>query len=56
MMTSCNPVKSTRSSHKVSLLVVQHQKSNKYSEKAFALSYLVYGMNYEQTSFAAATA
>ena len=36
MMTSCNPVRSTRSSHKVNLLVVPHQKSNKYSEKAFA--------------------
>ena len=34
MMTSCNPVRSTRSSHKVNLLVVPHQKSNKYSEKA----------------------
>ena len=29
MMTSCNPVRSTRSSHKVNLLVVPHQKSNK---------------------------
>ena len=37
MMTSCNPVKSTRSSQKVNLLVVPHQKSNKYSEKAFAV-------------------
>ena len=37
MMTSCNPVSSTRSSHKVNLLVVPHQKSNKYSEKAFAV-------------------
>ena len=37
MMTSCNPVRSTRSSHKVNLLVVPHQKSNKYSEKAFAI-------------------
>ena len=37
MMTSCNPVRSTRSSHKVNLLVVLHQKSNKYSEKAFAV-------------------
>ena len=37
MMTSCNPVRSTRSSHKVNLLVVPHQKSNKYSEKAFAV-------------------
>ena len=36
-MTSCNPVGSTRSSHKVNLLVVPHQKSNKYSEKAFAV-------------------
>ena len=36
MMTSCNPIRSTRSSHKVNLLVVPHQKSNKYSEKAFA--------------------
>ena len=26
MMTSCNPVRSTRSSHKVNLLVVPHQK------------------------------
>ena len=37
MMISCNPVRSTRSSHKVNLLVVPHQKSNKYSEKAFAV-------------------
>ena len=37
MMASCNPVRSTRSSHKVNLLVVSHQKSNKYSEKAFAV-------------------
>ena len=37
MMTSCNPVRSTRSSHKVNLLVVPHQKSNKYSEKSFAV-------------------
>ena len=37
MMTSCNPVRSTRSSHKVNLLVVPHQISNKYSEKAFAV-------------------
>ena len=37
MMTSCNPVRSTRSSHKVNLLVVPHQQSNKYSEKAFAV-------------------
>ena len=37
MMTSCNPVRSTRSSHKVNLLVVPQQKSNKYSEKAFAV-------------------
>ena len=37
MMTSCNPVRSTRSSHKVNLLVVPHQKSNKYPEKAFAV-------------------
>ena len=37
MMTSCNPVRSTRSSHNVNLLVVPHQKSNKYSEKAFAV-------------------
>ena len=37
MMTSCNPVRATRSSHKVNLLVVPHQKSNKYSEKAFAV-------------------
>ena len=36
-MTSCNPVRSTRSSHKVNLLVVPHRKSNKYSEKAFAV-------------------
>ena len=32
VMISCNPVRSTRSSHKVNLLVVTHQKSNKYSE------------------------
>ena len=37
MMTSCNPVRSTRSSHKVNLLVVPYQKSNKYSAKAFAV-------------------
>ena len=37
MMTSCNPVRSTRSSHKVNLLVVPHQISNKYPEKAFAV-------------------
>ena len=37
MMTSCNTVRSTRSSHKVNLLVVPHQKSNKYIEKAFAV-------------------
>ena len=37
MMTICNPVRSTRSSHKVNLLVVPHQKSNKYSEKSFAV-------------------
>ena len=36
-MTSCNPVRSTRSSHKVNLLLASHQKSNKYSEKAFAV-------------------
>ena len=35
--TSCNLVKSTRSSHKVNILVVTHQKLNKYSEKAFAV-------------------
>ena len=34
MMTSCNPVRSTRSLHKGNLLVVPHQKSNTYSEKA----------------------
>ena len=47
MMTSCNPVRSTRSSHKVNLdlLVVPHQKSNTYSEKAFAVV-LVYGTHY----------
>ena len=39
MMTSCNPVRSTRSSQKVNLLVVPHQKSNKYSEKAFAVAF-----------------
>ena len=32
-----NPVRSTRSSHKVNLLVVPHQKSNKNSEKTFAV-------------------
>ena len=37
MMTSCNPVRSTHSSHKVNLPMVPHQKSNKYSEKAFAV-------------------
>ena len=37
MMISCNPVRSTRSSHKVNLLVVPHQKIKKYSEKAFAV-------------------
>ena len=37
MMASCNPVRSTRSSHKLNLLVVPHQKSNKYSDKAFAV-------------------
>ena len=37
MMTSCNPVRSTRPSHKVNSLVVPHPKSNKYSEKAFAV-------------------
>ena len=37
MMTSCNPVRSTHSSHIMNLLVVPHQKSNKYSEKAFAV-------------------
>ena len=37
MMTSCNPVRSTRSPHKVNLLVVPHQKSNIYSAKAFAV-------------------
>ena len=37
MMTSCNPVRSTHSSHNVNLLVVPHQKSNKYSEKAFSV-------------------
>ena len=37
MMTSCNPVRSTRLSHKVNLLVVPHKKSNKYCEKAFAV-------------------
>ena len=31
MMTSCNPVRSTRSSHKMSLLVVPHQKSSRTS-------------------------
>ena len=30
-------VRSTRSSHRVNLLVVPHQKSNTYSEKAFAV-------------------
>ena len=34
MMTSCNEVRSTSSSQKANLLVVPHQKSNKYSEKA----------------------
>ena len=38
MMTNCNPIRSTRSSHKVNLLVVPHQKSNKLSEKAFAVT------------------
>ena len=37
MMTSCNPVRSTRSLHKVNLLVVPHRKSNEHSEKAFAV-------------------
>ena len=40
IMISCNSVRSTRlseSSHKVNLLVVPHKKSNKYSEKAFAV-------------------
>ena len=37
-MTSCNPVRSTCSSQKVNLLVVPHQKSNKYSEKAFTFA------------------
>ena len=37
MMTSCNPVRSTSSSHKVNLLVVTHQQLNKYSEKAFVV-------------------
>ena len=37
MKTSCNPDRSTRSSHKVNLLAVPHQKSSKYSEKAFAV-------------------
>ena len=37
MMANCKSVRSTRSSHKVNLLVVPHQKSNKYSEKAFAV-------------------
>ena len=32
-----NPVRSTRSSHKVNLLVVPPQKLNKYFEKAFAV-------------------
>ena len=47
MMTSCNPVRSTRSSHKVNLLVVPHQKSNKYSKKEFAVvGPRLYGTNY----------
>ena len=37
MMTSCNLVRLTRSSHKVNLLMVPHQKSHKYSEKSFAV-------------------
>ena len=37
MMTGFTPVRSTRSSHKVNLLVVPHQNSNQYSEKAFAV-------------------
>ena len=36
-MTSCNPVRLTRISHNVKVLVVPHQKSNKYPEKAFAV-------------------
>ena len=36
-MTNCNPVRSTRSIHKVNLLVVAYQISNKYSEKTFAV-------------------
>ena len=36
MMTSCNPVRSTHSSQ-VNLLVMPHQKLNKYCEKAFAV-------------------
>ena len=37
MMTSCNPVRSIRSTHKVNLLMVPNQKSNKYSQIAFAV-------------------
>ena len=46
MMTSCNPVRSTRSSHKVNLLVVPNQKSNNTLRKHLQLSDLVSGTNY----------
>ena len=45
MLTSCNPVRSTRSSHKVNLLVVPHQKSNTL-RKHLQLSDLVCGTKY----------
>ena len=49
MMTSCNPVRSTRSSYKVNLLVVQpcHIKNQIDTlRKHLQLSDLVYGTNY----------
>ena len=38
MMNTRNTTRSTRSSHRVNLLVVSHHGVNKYSEKAFAVA------------------
>ena len=38
MMITRNTTRSTRSSHRVNLLVVPHHGVNKYSEKAFAVA------------------
>ena len=46
MMITRNTIRSTRSSHRVNLLIAPHHGVNKYSEKAFAVAGPPCGMNY----------